>query len=76
MCGFLTNLTQSPPEGYPEYIEAPSYFLQALDTPVWLWIIRIALVAGFLVLMFGIWYCGRHTPERELSSDREKEAAK
>lgn len=71
---FHTMLTQTPPEGYPDRVETPRYFLQTLDNPLCLWILRGVLAAAFLLLLFGIWYYGRRT--REPSSREEKGAEK
>ena len=69
---FHTILAQTPPEGYPERVETPRYFLQVLNNPFCLWFFRIVLAAAFLLLIFGIWYYGRRAQKEELPLAEEK----
>ena len=39
------------PEALPARVPMAGYFLQAIDTPVWIWIIRILLVAVLAVCL-------------------------
>ena len=60
---------QMPPEGYPETIDTPHLFLQALNVPTVLWAIRILLAVAFLTLLLGLWYYDRR--ERQASLEEE-----
>lgn len=72
----VTVLAQALPEGYPETIDTPRRFLQALDNPAALWTIRILLAGAFLTLLLGLWHyhrqARRDSPEEEPSVSEEK----
>lgn len=56
----LAALAAALPDGLPESVDVPSYFLQGIDTPVWLWTFRILLAAALGVVLWGCWYYTRH----------------
>lgn len=47
-----------PPSGFPEEIDVPQPFLAQIDTQLCIWIIRILLIAAFVVcLLYAQYAC-------------------
>lgn len=57
----LLNVLTGVPQGFPTEIETPGYFLQAVDSPFFLWFFRI----GFAIILVSVLLYARSTPPAE-----------
>ncbi len=69
MGNILLNVLTGVPQGFPTEIETPGYFLQALDSPFFLWFFRI----GFVIILVVCLLYARSTPltNQAESSDQQ-----
>lgn len=49
-------LTDGLPEGFPEQVEMPGYFLQALSSPAGIWCVRVMTAVVFIMVIVGCKY--------------------
>lgn len=59
------------PSGYPERVEVPQPFLEQINTPLCIWLVRVLVITAFVVCLL----YARHTRPANECSEKEESAA-